>query len=98
MDFDSSHLQQPTAQAKEQLGEQPHELRNEETPLIASAPTDLLKFLDDDDWDVDPENIKKLTEKYADQEFPLLTDELPRKQMKSSIYSISNLASFADVK
>lgn len=31
----------------------------------------------DEDWEIDPENLKKLTERYKGQEFPLFMEELP---------------------
>lgn len=36
---------------------------------------------DDNDWEIDPENLKMLVEKYKSREFPLFMDDVPRKRM-----------------
>lgn len=56
-------------------------------PSIASGSARRVAVDPDDDWEVDPENVKKLAEKYEGQEFPLFMDELPceRKKVNSKL-------------
>lgn len=60
------------------------EVPTSEVPTSEVPKVDCFGFLDDDDWEVDPENLRILTERYKGQEFPLFNSELASELSWSS--------------